>query len=373
MSFTQRSSDFRPCQVSLLSLSLVLAFAGHAPCQKQGQKQGQAPGQSAAQSVVCSVDLTNPGTMKDILSNALRRGLHIEETRIRRFLAGAEDGYERGAAMLEAAAKHFRVDAKVLRSRVLEYEHCNCSHPGARHASAGQDTVATRNEPVSDFAKNVTLHVALHELGHALIREFDLPVLGNEETMADAFATHYLTKHMPKRAAEVLQARIESLTIEARELPRAEWTVRGEHNSDARRAFQIAALAIAADRSRYAPLARLVGMSDSEVRKSADYGAEIHRSWRRVLRPLWMPRGQVSNEAAVKFDAEDRVASELEASGLHQELRAVLGRFDWHSMVKLHFAAGDGGAGWSRSRRTITIRSGYVRRFIKQGKQRGAR
>jgi hypothetical protein len=35
--------------------------------------------------------------------------------------------------------------------------------------------------PVSVFAADVTLHVVLHELGHAVIRKFDLMVLGNEE------------------------------------------------------------------------------------------------------------------------------------------------------------------------------------------------
>jgi hypothetical protein len=44
----------------------------------------------------------------------------------------------------------------------------------------------------------------VHELGHALIREFDLPILGNEETMADAFATHYLTTHLPDRAVDAI-------------------------------------------------------------------------------------------------------------------------------------------------------------------------
>ena len=63
------------------------------------------------------------------------------------------------------------------------------------------------------FAENVTLHVVLHELGHGLIREFDLPILGNEETMADAFATFYLTHYMPERAKAIIEARTRSLLI----------------------------------------------------------------------------------------------------------------------------------------------------------------
>ena len=44
-------------------------------------------------------------------------------------------------------------------------------------------------------------------------------------------------------------------------------------------------------------------------------------------------------------------------------------RFDWHSQVTVRFAEGDGGAGWSRSKRTVTVNSGYVRRFIEQGRR----
>ena len=53
--------------------------------------------------------------------------------------------------------------------------------------SSGAHAAAVDDEAY-DFARNVTVAVVLHELGHALIREFDLPVLGNEVTVADAFA-----------------------------------------------------------------------------------------------------------------------------------------------------------------------------------------
>ena len=90
-----------------------------------------------------------------------------------------------------------------------------------------------------EFAEDAVLHVVLHEIGHALIREFDLPVLGNEETMADAFATHYLTYHLPERALDAVTARISSWQVEAGEVPRDKWPVKGEYNSDARVPFRL--------------------------------------------------------------------------------------------------------------------------------------
>lgn len=234
-------------------------------------------------------------------------------------------------------------------------------------AQAPRDRAGAEVAQVSSFARDVTLHVVLHELGHALIREFDLPVLGNEETMADAFATHYLTTHLPERAVAVLVARTTSLMIEAREVARAEWPVRGEHDNDARRAFQIAALAVAADPVKYAPVARVVEMSDADAQKAGDYGAEVHRAWRRILAPLWMPDAVRTKEARVVCDPGSGFSTSV---GLAAELEAIVTRFDWHSQVTVRFVAGDGRAGWNRSARTITVNSEYIRRFVQQGERR---
>jgi hypothetical protein len=220
---------------------------------------------------------------------------------------------------------------------------------------------------VSAFAADVTLHVVLHELGHAVIREFDLMVLGNEETMADAFATHMLTEYFPERAHAVIAARVTSLMIEADEVPRNEWTVRGEHDNDARRAYQIAALAIAADERKYASIAAMVGMSEREIGSALDYGADIHRAWRRTLAPLLMPAGKESTEARVRADDATQAFVDAGEPSLRSTVESAIKRFDWHSQVTVDFVGGDGGAAWNRSKRTIKVNGEYIGRFIAQG------
>jgi hypothetical protein len=306
--------------------------------------------------------------MKDIVSNALLRGLRLPEERVRSFLAGTESAYANGDTLLAAAASHFVVEKAALVAEVERFRHCNCSHGPLKDGASGVPASVVDSLQVCDFAKDVTLHVILHELGHALIREFDLPILANEETMADSFATHYLVTHLPERALDVLTARTSSLMIEAREVPRAEWTVNGEHNNDARRAFQIAAIAVAADADKYASVAKIVEMSDRDIQKAKDYGAEIHRSWRRILKPIWMSGTAASKEARVMFDDESRVADSLKSVGFDEELETVVTRFDWHSQITVRFVLGEGSAGWSRSTRTIKVPTNYIRRFIAQGK-----
>ena len=313
--------------------------------------------------------------MRDILSNALMHGFGQPEANVAAYLNSDAKQHTTSDELLRGCAKRFAIPEARLQAEVERFHHCNCTHaplPGqqplpGQHASP----VAAESAPISVFAKDVALQVVLHELGHALIREFDLPVLGNEETMADAFATHYLTSHLPERALAALKARVASLQIEAREVPRAEWPVSGEHDSDARRAFQIAALAVAADAERYAEVAQLAGMSERDISKAKDYGAEIHRSWRRILAPLWMPADRPSGEARVVGDDASVCYRQLDELGLVRELREVVGRFDWHSQVTIRFVDGDGGAAWSRSARTVTVHSGYLQRFVAQGKIAG--
>jgi hypothetical protein len=323
----------------------------------------------------CSVDLTRAGDMQDVVSNVLLWELDLPDPKVTGFIRGAQGRYSSGAALLTAAAKHFQVDEAVLAAEVERYKHCTCTmaemvggellgHEGGVAAGVGDAWVETPIE-VSAFAKDVTLHVVLHELGHALIREFDIPILSNEETMADAFATYYLTAYMPDRAVDVLKARVTSLMIEAREAPGDDWT--GEHDHDGRRAFQIAALAVAAGAEKYGPVAEVVEMSAEDISDAKDYGAEIRRSWRRVLGPLWMPDGVASSEAKVVYDPGDEFINRVCSEGLASEIESAVGRFDWHSQVTVRFVDGDGGAGWSRSGRTITVHSEYIRRFVEQG------
>jgi len=159
------------------------------------------------------------------------------------------------------------------------------------------------NKDSDQFVEDVLMHVVLHEIGHALIREFDLPILGNEETMGDAFA---------------------------------------------------------------ATLAELVSMSESDINQATDYGTEIHRSWRRILQPLAMPGDMVTNEARVIYDGDSEPLVKLSKGSLYKTLKEVLIRYDWHSQVTLSFVEGDRGASYSRNGRTIKVHSGYVKRFAQQ-------
>jgi hypothetical protein len=351
------------CCVALLTVTSAQEAASLPP-QTVTERKPQLPAGRQ-----CEVDLSLAGLMKDILSNVLLRGEHKPESEVASFLKDAEKRYATGDDLLKAAAENFKIDQKRLAELVEHWRHINCRHAAVPGSAVPDRAPLLDSVPFSTFAADVTLHVVLHELGHAVIREFDVMVLGNEETMADAFATHFLIEHFPEHGFSAISARVKSLMIEANEVPRDQWSVRGEHDNDARRAYQIAALAIAADKQKYASVAEIVGMSKRNIDKACDYGAEIHQAWRRTLSPLMMPAGERSKLGLLRADESTRAFVDGGTPSLASMIEAALQRIDWRSQVTVDFVWGAGGAGWNRSKRTVTVKSEYLERFIAQGKK----
>lgn len=367
---------FFPALAPVLLCAIGVVAAQPVPEPPPGQPaQPAAPANGVQITETCPVNLALPGQMWDVLSNVLTRTGGISGDTMAAFELKTIGNVKHGDDLVRAAAKEFGIDEAKLLAEVRRWKHVNCSHgpvlgdDGVTIETPLEKEVTHQPVELTKFARDVALHVVLHEIGHGLIREFGIPILGNEETMADAFATHYLVTHMPDRAFDAIMARVTSLQIEASEVSRADWPVQGEHDSDARRAYQIAALAVAADRARYEKIARFVGMSAADIRSAVDYGAEIHRSWRRTLAPLLMPEGMLSKEANVQWEIADNTPELASHMPLIDELRAQIKRFDWHSFVRINFVVGDGGANWNRSTRTIRVFSGYLNRFVDQGRR----
>lgn len=78
--------------------------------------------------VTCQLDLTRVGSLSDIVSNALNRGLGQDEGKVRAWLDEAQGRFKDADAFLAAVAKEFGVEENELKAQVEAFRHCNCEH-----------------------------------------------------------------------------------------------------------------------------------------------------------------------------------------------------------------------------------------------------
>ncbi len=107
------------------------------------------------------------------------------------------------------------------------------------------------------FAKNNSLFVLYHEVGHLIFDQLDLPILGREEDAADNMASWMLlNKQTPQgKAALVDAARGWQLSGRAYNSGGYESDFYAAHTLDRQRSFQIVCLMVGSDVGAFRPIA----------------------------------------------------------------------------------------------------------------------
>ncbi|MGJ8586497.1 MAG: DUF4344 domain-containing metallopeptidase [Marinosulfonomonas sp.] len=227
---------------------------------------------------------------------------------------------------------------------------------GASPLSAqGQDDIS-----LSQRTMDALVHVVAHEVGHAFLREFDLPILGPEEAIADDFATVYVYLIFPERAEAIVVARADQNLADGQEM-----RLFSEYMDDDQRAGRSICLLYGLDPERFGDLPDRYGMTDSDASVCRDFGPEVGRHWRRLIAEYRMPDGARITE--VRLTGDDLPLTRFIAeSPLADDAYALLSTIDWHSQISLSIEACDIGSGFSRNGRQITICDSYVERFERQ-------
>jgi hypothetical protein len=208
-----------------------------------------------------------------------------------------------------------------------------------------------------EHALNITRHVLAHEIGHALIREFDIPVLANEEDMADTFATLFVLEVFgPDQGGRIILDRAKAIPTE----PTADTA---KSSFDLQRRLRLLCLLAGAEPERWAEGAVAAGLPGATLEPCQEGTPERIRAWRRVLAPLRMPEGTLSNEVRALY-GEGPMKDAMLTSGVVEEIAQAARRFDWHSQITLHADHCDEGAKWERNGRRVLLCDGYVQDFI---------
>lgn len=215
------------------------------------------------------------------------------------------------------------------------------------------------DETLPEHAGDTLLHVIAHEIGHALIREFDLPILGPEEAIADDFATVLIVTAVPGQAERIIANYAIFKAHDASEAP-----LFSEYTDDVKRGARAVCLAYGYRPDNYGSLADRFGLNGDLAANCRDSAPEVFRSWRRIMAPLMMPQDVPITEVGIRFD-DSAIAQQLSQSEVMHTAEQLLARFDWHSRITLSIVSCDGSAGWSRNGRTITVCDDYIARFAR--------
>jgi hypothetical protein len=137
------------------------------------------------------------------------------------------------------------------------------------------------------FVSASLLFALLHEVGHALISEMGLPVLGREEDAADAYAVFALLRIQTEFTESVLIEAAKSwfLVDERAQTEGIKASMYDKHGMDKQRAYQIVCLMVGFDADKFGKLARDVGMpEDRQASCVGDY-MNAWWSWDTLLKP----------------------------------------------------------------------------------------
>ncbi|GLQ36163.1 hypothetical protein GCM10007939_24470 [Amylibacter marinus] len=218
----------------------------------------------------------------------------------------------------------------------------------------------------STFARNTMMHVLYHEMAHALISEFNLPVLANEEAMADSFATLWITQIHTDIAPEIIGDRVRSWKYEDQQSAHRPYDFKREHLLDIRRAYQAACLLYGADPAEWASQVEWLDFSQRDLDDCSDTTPDQIAGWGGVLRPHLLEADQPSSNVSLVYgDGPMKIA--LQADGILHDFANEMRRFNWPHPVEIHFDHCDQGAFWNSQERRILLCDSYVQRFIKQG------
>lgn len=137
-----------------------------------------------------------------------------------------------------------------------------------------------------DFAINNAYSALYHEFGHLFVDQFQLPILGNEEYVADAMATLMILQEQSDEALAISYDTVDGY-LRSAEIFGAEKMedvdFNDEHGMDQQRAAQMTCLLVGGDPDNYADLADQMGL---EQERQDNCGAEYEqasRGWESLM------------------------------------------------------------------------------------------
>ena len=214
-----------------------------------------------------------------------------------------------------------------------------------------------------EFVSGNTLVLLSHELGHVLIAEMHLPLLGREEDAADTYAAlRLLTIGTSFSQRELAQAAQGWFLNDRRDQEIGEKALYyDEHNLSQQRAYQILCLMVGSDPDKFKGLADQMKMPGERQRTCKRDFAKTSEGWQTVLKPWLREAGDPETKIDVVYGdgkgTYDGLANMFRSIRFLETVAAnSAARYKWpHPFTLKMESCGRPGTDYDDEARTVTI------------------
>jgi len=155
-----------------------------------------------------------------------------------------------------------------------------------------------------EFVAGNMLFVGFHEMGHALVNELHLPVLGREEDAADSFATLAMLEEGTEFSVNVLvQAARGWFLLDRRDRKLGEMlSFYDEHGLDQQRAYAVVCLMVGSNDEDFSVLADWVQMPPARQKSCRNDYRTAKYAWETALKAYLRPFDQAKSKIDVAYE-----------------------------------------------------------------------
>ncbi|MCX8503262.1 MAG: DUF4344 domain-containing metallopeptidase [Beijerinckiaceae bacterium] len=177
------------------------------------------------------------------------------------------------------------------------------------------------------FLGNVT-NTMFHEFGHALISEFEIPVLGREEDAVDSFANIMMISEDPDPILDEMIVAVSDEYFEEGKF--SELVAWDEHSMNEQRAYAVVCMLVGADPVGFKHAADNASMPKDRQEACAFEWEKTSVSWNKLLEEHYLSdKEKHSPKIIVKYQKPGekyvKVAGLLEASGIIEDVVEYIG------------------------------------------------
>ncbi len=193
-----------------------------------------------------------------------------------------------------------------------------------------------------EFAFNAMIHVLHHEIGHALIDQFEIPVIGQEEDAADGFATVAVLETYDDPQPILLDAAASWFAMHAEQTAEGyEPTYFDLHDLNIQRAYRIICVAHGYDPNTFAAAAKEVELPEDRLETCVDDADQAVASWDKLLSNAYRnedgPGGKVTLSVVALPEFSD-VTKRLDENGAASEITKWLDEtYNWPKPITVTF------------------------------------